>query len=93
MISLIVRHVCFMFQVFCFILFQHSMCVYVSECLCVSVAVNSHACYIWIVNNITDCNSCLFSVSVCVFLFWSCVCKVVCVCLCGYMIKFKKRLE
>ena len=61
--------------------------VYVSECLCVSVAVNSHACYRLIVNNITDCNSCLFSVSVCVFLFWSCVCKVVCVCLCGYMIK------
>ena len=45
----------------------------------VSVAVNSHACYRWIVNDITDCNSCLFSVSVCVILFWSCMCKVVCV--------------
>ena len=28
----------------------------------------------------------LFSVSVCVFLFWSCMCKVVCVRLCVYMI-------
>ena len=23
----------------------------------------SHTCYIWIVNNITNCNTCLFSVS------------------------------
>ena len=55
--------------------------------VCVYVAVNSRACYRWIVN-ITDCNSCLFSVSVCVVRFWSCMCKVVCVCvrLCVYMI-------
>ena len=39
-----------------------------------------------IYNDITDCNSCLFSVSVCVVLFWSCVCKVVSVRLCVYMI-------
>ena len=50
-----------------------SVCV----CLCVCVGVNSHACYRWIVNDITYCNSCLFSVLVC--LFWSCMCKVVCV--------------
>ena len=66
------------------------MCVYVFKCVhvYVCVAVNSHACYRWIVKDITDCNSCLFSVSVFVFLFWSCVCKVVCdcVCLCVYMI-------
>ena len=53
------------------------MCVYVSVCVFVCVAVNSHACCRWIVNDITDCNSCLFSVSVCVFLFWLCMCKVV----------------
>ena len=47
--------------------------------VCVYVTVNSHACYRWIVNDITDCNS-LISVSVCVFLFWSCMCQVVCVC-------------
>ena len=49
------------------------MCVSVSECVCVCVAVNSHTCYRWIVNDITDCNSCLFFVSVCVFLVWSCM--------------------
>ena len=27
------------------------------------IAVSSHGCYIWIVNDITDCNTCLFSVS------------------------------
>ena len=58
------------------------MCVYVSEFVCVC-NYNSHACYRWIVND-----SCLFSVSVRVFLFWSCMCQVVCVCvrLCVYMI-------
>ena len=50
------------------------MCEDVFVCVC--VAVNSHASYRWIVNDITDCNS-LFSVSV--FLFWSSMCKVVCV--------------
>ena len=58
-----------------------SVCVRVFLC----VAVNSHACYRWIVNDITDCNS-LFSVSVCVVLFWSCICNVVCGRLCVYMI-------
>ena len=47
----------------------------------VCVVVNSLACYRWIVNDITDCNSCLFSVLVCVVLFWSCMCKVICVCM------------
>ena len=54
--------------------------------------MNSPACYIWIVNDITDSNTCLFSVSVffvCV-LFWNSMCKVVCmcegVCVCVYMI-------
>ena len=50
--------------------------------VCVYVTVNSQACCRWIVNDITDCNSCLFSVAVCVFLFWSWMCKVVCVCVC-----------
>ena len=26
----------------------------------VCVAVSSHACYIWIVNDITDCSPCIF---------------------------------
>ena len=30
-------------------------------CICVCVAVNSPACYIWIINDI-DPNTCLFSV-------------------------------
>ena len=59
-----------LFELFCFRI------VCVRMCLCVCVAVNSHASYRWIVNDITDCNS-LFSVSV--FLFWSSMCKVVCV--------------
>ena len=63
-----------LFVLFCFRIVCVRMCVYVSECVCVCGAVNSHACYRWIVNDITDCNSCLFSVSVCVFVFWSCVC-------------------
>ena len=39
-------------------------------CLCVCVAVNSHACYRWIGNDITECNRCLFSISGFVFLVW-----------------------
>ena len=64
------------------------MCLSVCVRVFVCVAVNSLACYRWIVKDITDCNSCLFSVSVCVVLFCSCMCKVVCVCvrLCVYMI-------
>ena len=65
-----------LFVLFCFSIVCVRMCL--SVCLCVCVGVNSHACCIWIVNDI-DCNS-LFSVSVCVFLFWSCMYKVVCVC-------------
>ena len=63
------------------------MCVCVRVFVCVCVAVNSHAFYRWIVNDITDCNSCfLFQ---CVFLFWSCVCQMVCVCvrLCVYIVR------
>ena len=57
--------------------------MFVSVCVC--VAVNSHACCIWIVNDITDCNSCLFFFS----FFFSplllhfgmvCVRRFVCVC-------------
>ena len=62
------------------------MCACVCLGVCVYVTVNSYACYRWIVNDITDCNSCLFSVSVCVVILWSCMCKVVFVCLCVYMI-------
>ena len=31
------------------------MCQFVYVCVC---AVNSHACYIWIVNDVTDYNTC-----------------------------------
>ena len=34
------------------------MCLSVRVFVCACVAVNSHACYRWIVNDITDCNSC-----------------------------------
>ena len=56
------------------------ICVYVFECVfvCVYVAVNSHACYRWIVNDITGCNSCLFSVSVCVLYVLDGLCMFVC---------------
>ena len=41
------------------------MCL--SACVFVCVGVNSHACYRWIVNYITDCNSCfVFCFSVCI---------------------------
>ena len=57
------------FRSFCFILFQDSMCEDVFICLsacvhvfCVCGGVNSHACYRRIVNDITDCKSCLFYV-------------------------------
>ena len=29
-------------------------------CVCVCIAVNSHACYRWIVNDMIDCNSFCF---------------------------------
>ena len=59
-----------------------SVCVRVF--VCVYVAVNSHACYRWIVNDITDCNSLVFFRFQCV----CCMCQMVCVCvcLCVYMI-------
>ena len=51
----------------------------------VCVDVNSHACYTWIVNDITDCNTCLFSVAG-FFLFFCfrkvCVWKRVCLGVC-----------
>ena len=49
--------------------------------VCLCVAVNSHGCYIWIVNDITDSNFSLFSVSVfvlSVILFQNSMCKEVC---------------
>ena len=75
-----------LFVLFCFSIVFVRMCVYVSDCLracvCVYVAVNSYAYYRWIRNDITDFNSCLFSVAVCVFLFWSFMCQMVCACVC-----------
>ena len=75
-----------LFVLFCFSIVCVRMCL--SVCLhvfvCVYVAVNSHACGRWIANDITDCNSCLFSVSVCVVLFWSCMCQVVCLYVCVF---------
>ena len=50
-----------------------------SGCVCLCVAVNSHACYIWIVNDSTDCNTCLFSVSD--FFCFRKVCVRKCVCM------------
>ena len=41
--------------------------MYVCISVCVCVAVNSYASYIWIVNDMTDFNTCLFSAAV--FLF------------------------
>ena len=76
MISLILILVCFLFQVLPpppppFILFRNGMCKEVCVCVCVVlIAINSHACCIWIVNDITDSNICLFSVSVFFLLFY-----------------------
>ena len=87
-------------SVFCFrvlLMFQNSMCkevcvsvLCVCVCLCVCmyllIAVNSCACHIWIVNDITDCNTWLFSVLGFSFIpFWNSMCKVV---VCVYMIRF-----
>ena len=58
------------FFLFCFRKVCVRKCVYVCLGVCVW-AVNSPACYIWIVNDITDSNTCLFSVSV-----FFCVCSV-----------------
>ena len=53
------------------------MCVCVSVC----VAVNSHACSIWIVNDITDTNACfLFQFFLLFFLYFRIVCVSRCVC-------------
>ncbi len=45
------------------------VCVCQFVYLCVYVGVNSHACYIWIVNDITHCNTYLFFVSVFLFFY------------------------
>ena len=54
------------------------MCV----CVCVCVAVNSRACYIWIVNDITVSNTSLFSVSGFFLLFLNSMCKEMCISVC-----------
>ena len=36
------------------------MCVHVMAGVCVCLAVNSPGCYIWIVNDLTDCNTWVF---------------------------------
>ena len=81
MMSLIViRFFFFKFCLFPFILFWNSMCREV--CVCHCVAVKSHACYIGIVNDITDSNTCLFSVAgFFLFFFFRKVCVRKCVCL------------
>ncbi len=68
---------------------------HVCVCLCdyivtkLLTAVNIHACYIWIVNDITDSNTGLFSVSFFFFFFFKfcfgivCVRKCVSVCVCS----------
>ncbi len=56
MILLIPILVCFLFQVFSVLLFQKSICKEMCVCLC--LAVNSAACYVWIVNDITDSHTC-----------------------------------
>ena len=58
------------------------MCVYVSECVFVCVGVNSHACYRWIVNVITDCNSCFLFQCVSFYFGLVCVRWSVCMFLC-----------
>ncbi len=57
-------------------------CTCVSVCVC--VAVNSYGCYIWFVNDLTDCNTwVLFFESFFPFLqFHNSVCEEVCACLC-----------
>ena len=70
------------------------MCVYVFECVhacvCMYVAVNSHACYRWIVNDITDCKTCLFYVSGLFVLFCF---SIVCVQMCVYFGLVRLRLS
>ena len=83
MVLLIVILFCFRF--FSFILFQNSMCICMCVSVCVCVAVNSHASYIWIVNDMTDSNTCLFSAAVFHFLFSLLFCfGIICIrrCLC-----------
>ena len=70
------------------------VCACVRECLCVYmvtfkqnvlIAVNSHAFFRWIVNDIIDSNSSLSSVTVFFLLFYFtkvCVRRCVCVCVC-----------
>ena len=65
-----------------------SVCVRVFVCVC--VAVNSHAFYRWIVNDITDCNSCLFlCLSVCLSIVVLYVSDGLCmfVCLHDYIVR------
>ena len=63
--------------------FRKRMCKEV--CVCVCVAVNSLACYIRIVNDVTDSNTCLFSVSgFFLFFCFRIVCVRWCVCVCPY---------
>ena len=50
--------------------------------VCVAVNTNSHACYIWIVNDLTDSNTCFLFYFFAFILFRNSMCKEVCVCLC-----------
>ena len=68
----------FIFRFVCFlILFWNTMCKVV--CVC----PYSHACCIWIVNDITDCNTCVFCFRLLLFFFcFEILCVSVCVCGC-----------
>ena len=48
------------------------------------MAINNHACYIWIVNDITDSDTSFFFLffSFSPLLFQDSICKEVCVCVC-----------
>ena len=50
-------------------------------CVCVYIAVNSYSCYIWIVNDLSDCNTSFFSLFPFI-LFWNSMCHEYSVCVC-----------
>ena len=82
-----------LFVLFCLRIVCVRMCVYVSECVCVCVGVNSHACHRWIVNDINDCNSCLYlCFSVCLSILVLCVLGGLCLCMCVYMITLSQNI-
>ena len=59
----------------------------VRACVCVCVAVSSHASYRWIVNDITDCNSCFLFQCVSFYFGLVCVRWSVSVYVCVYIVR------